>query len=183
MLVNFLSDYSKPKNILSIILKQLFNYIQLLVIRVGMGRVYRNESVIADKNSTVMIVIIIVIVMINDNRKVENTNSGCPSRCCPQALSSFGSVEDAAVGAKIEVFSCGLQHFGSIFHLSRGVEKLLGLFSGGAHGLYGGLSVVQIFHMIQAGLRHLSGALRAAVFKRFDLETAKKSDENHGKKG
>ena len=28
--MNFLSDYSKPKNILSIILKQLFNYIQPL---------------------------------------------------------------------------------------------------------------------------------------------------------
>eukprot|EP00435_Cladocopium_sp_Y103_P045073 s1037_g12.t2 len=29
MIVNFLSDYSKPKNILSIILKQLFNYTQM----------------------------------------------------------------------------------------------------------------------------------------------------------
>jgi len=37
MTVNFVSDYSKPKNILSIILKQLFNYIQMASVVLSTG--------------------------------------------------------------------------------------------------------------------------------------------------
>ena len=36
-------------------------------------------------------------------------------------------------------------------------------FQGGAHGLYGGLSVVQIFHMLQAGLKGLDLRVLEAI--------------------